>query len=38
LGAVAGPETEDAGGRIVRLVLEVRPLALGVLEGRAGFQ
>src|SRR6476620_11386430 len=35
LRAVAGAEPEDAGRRIVRLVLEVRPLALAVLEAGA---
>src|SRR6185437_1280551 len=38
LCAVAGAEPEDAGRRIVRLVLEVRPLALAVLEAGAGLE
>src|SRR5580765_1063114 len=38
LRAVAGAEPEDAGRRIVRLVLEVRPLALAVLEASAGLE
>src|SRR6476660_7009836 len=38
LRAVAGAEPEDAGRRIVRLVLEVRPLAFAVLEAGAGLE
>src|SRR4029077_17855804 len=38
LRAVAGAEPEDARRRIVRLVLEVRPLALAVHEAGAGLE
>src|SRR4029079_6210684 len=38
LSAVTGAEPEDSRGRIVRLVLEVRPLALALFEGCARFQ
>ena len=38
LRAVAGAEAEDAGCRVVRLVLVVRPLAFAVRERRSGFE